>query len=102
MLDEIIQSATKVGEMISQIAGTAAQQATAVAEVTANIELTSKISSASKSGAERAVRGCDRLKELAEQMREALTNFSGETETGSIYQPQSESVGHVRLKTASS
>ena len=102
VLDEIIQAAAKTGEMISQIAGTAAQQSSAVAEVSSNIEQTSKISAESKVGADRAVRACDKLRDLAERLQGTLQVSSGEKDGEVVYDPTPSVGGSPRLQHSES
>jgi methyl-accepting chemotaxis protein len=74
-LGEIIQSAEKVGEMVTHIATAATQQSSATEEVNANVDQISRITQESAAGAQQSARACQDLSNLALDLQNLVSRF---------------------------
>jgi methyl-accepting chemotaxis protein len=74
-LAEIINAAQRVGEMVGQIATSAAQQSSATSEIKDRIESIAKITQESSSGAEQSARACQDLSGLALDLQQLVGRF---------------------------
>jgi methyl-accepting chemotaxis protein len=74
-LQQIIQAAEQVGDMITHIATGATQQSTAAREVNETIDHIAQITGESAQHAERAAQSCQRLSALSTDLQTLVTRF---------------------------
>jgi methyl-accepting chemotaxis protein len=74
-LDEIIQMAQQVGEMVVHIATAAQQQSGATEEVSGNMEQISRISQDTAAGAQQTAKACQDLSGLALDLQSMVGQF---------------------------
>ncbi|MDR3762584.1 MAG: methyl-accepting chemotaxis protein [Acidobacteriota bacterium] len=77
-IDEIIGAARRVGDMISQIATAATQQAVTVEQINRNVERINAIAGGAADSAGKAAHASGNLEDLATQMQKLLEHFQWE------------------------
>ncbi len=81
LLQEIIQSAEQLGNMVTQIASAANEQSTSAEAVNQNIEKISEITAATAQGAQESARACRDVTSLAQNLQEVVGLFKVEADT---------------------
>jgi methyl-accepting chemotaxis protein len=81
-LEEIISAAQRVGDMITQIATAATQQARTAEHVRTNVEQITKITQESAAGAQQSAKACEDLSRLALELHQAVGQFKLESSEG--------------------
>ena len=74
-LNEIIQSAQQVGDMVTHIATAATQQSSATEEINVNVEQIAKITAESAAGAQQSAKACHDLSTLALDLQNIVAQF---------------------------
>jgi len=103
-LQQIIQMSDKVGEMVTQIATAATQQAAATQEIDNNVDQIARIAASTESGAQQTVGALEDLSGLALNLRQLVGQFrlsaDGAGAPGHVNQAVSSSVDFSRVKMA--
>jgi methyl-accepting chemotaxis protein len=74
-LHEIMQSAERVGDTVTQIATAATEQSAATEEVNNSVEQIAKVTQETAEGADETARACQELSRMAMELRELLGEF---------------------------
>jgi methyl-accepting chemotaxis protein len=74
-LQQIIQSAEQLGDMVTQIATAATEQSSATEEVNANVEQILKITAEAADGAQQSAQACSDLSSLAVDLQNIVSQF---------------------------
>ncbi len=80
LLQQIIQSAEQLVDMVGQIASAATEQSASAEKVNQNIEKISKITSATAQGAQESARACSDVVSLAQSLQEVVGLFKVEAD----------------------
>ena len=75
-LESIIAAAQNVGDMISRISTTAAQQGGAAQQINENVEQIARLTSESAEDAQISTESCDSLSQLAGSLKQIVSQFS--------------------------
>jgi methyl-accepting chemotaxis protein len=75
-LDEIIQAAQLVGDMVTQIATATSQQSSTSDQIKANVAQIAKISGESAAGAQQSAKACEELSNLALDLQALVSKFN--------------------------
>jgi methyl-accepting chemotaxis protein len=74
-LQQIIQSAEQLGDMVTHIATAATEQSSATEEVNANIDQIAKITAETSEGAQQSAKACQQLSTLALDLQSVVGQF---------------------------
>jgi methyl-accepting chemotaxis protein len=77
-LEEIIAASRRVGDMVTQIATAATQQASTTEQINGSMEQIAKITHHSAEGAEQSAKACQQLSGLALELQQLVSRFTTE------------------------